>query len=95
MIPCPSALLVLLAAISLHRVAAGLLLITAFSAGLAVVLVGIGVAVASGTSLARRIPAVTRVRAVDGAVRLVPVASAVLISAAGLGLTVQALPGVL
>ena len=35
LLPCPSALVVLLAAISLHRVAFGLLLILAFSAGLA------------------------------------------------------------
>ena len=35
LLPCPSALVVLLAAISLHRVAYGLVLILAFSAGLA------------------------------------------------------------
>src|SRR5207237_365252 len=34
LLPCPSALVVLLAAISLHRIAFGLLLIVAFSAGL-------------------------------------------------------------
>jgi nickel/cobalt transporter (NicO) family protein len=95
LVPCPSALLVLLAAISLHRVAAGLLLIVAFSAGLALVLVGIGVAIASGTPLLRRLPKVARLRGITSAVRLVPVASALLISAAGLGLTVQALPGVI
>jgi nickel/cobalt exporter len=95
LVPCPSALLVLLAAVSLHRVAAGLLLIVAFSAGLALVLVGIGVAIASGTPLLRRLPAVARLRGINSAVRFVPVASALLISAAGLGLTVQALPGVI
>src|SRR5581483_10216825 len=41
-IPCPSALVVLLSAIAFHRVAFGLLLIVAFSAGLAATLVGIG-----------------------------------------------------
>ena len=44
LIPCPTALVVLLAAISLHRVAFGLVLIVAFSVGLAAVVSGIGLA---------------------------------------------------
>ena len=44
LLPCPSALVVLLAAISLHRVGFGLLLILAFSAGLALTITGIGLA---------------------------------------------------
>src|SRR5205823_2623766 len=43
-LPCPSALVVLLAAISLHRVAFGLVLIVAFSLGLALSITGIGLA---------------------------------------------------
>ena len=42
MIPCPAALVVLLSAFSLHRIAFGLFLITAFSVGLAAVLVTVG-----------------------------------------------------
>src|SRR5437868_5531204 len=42
LLPCPSALVVLLAAISLHRIAFGLILILAFSAGLALSITGIG-----------------------------------------------------
>ena len=42
LLPCPSALVVLLAAISLHRVAFGLLLIVAFSLGLALSITGVG-----------------------------------------------------
>jgi ABC-type nickel/cobalt efflux system permease component RcnA len=42
-LPCPSALVVLLGAISLHRVGLGLLLVVAFSVGLAAVLTGIGI----------------------------------------------------
>ena len=42
-LPCPSALVVLLSAISLQRIGFGLLLIVAFSLGLAVVLTSIGV----------------------------------------------------
>ena len=43
--PCPAALVVLLAAISLHRVGYGLALIVAFSIGLALVLTVLGIAV--------------------------------------------------
>lgn len=42
MIPCPAALVVLLSAVSLHRISFGLLLIVAFSIGLAAVLIAIG-----------------------------------------------------
>ncbi len=42
MIPCPSALVVLLSAIAFHQVGFGLVLIVAFSAGLAATLVSIG-----------------------------------------------------
>jgi high-affinity nickel-transport protein len=41
-VPCPAALVVLLSAFSLHRTGFGLFLITAFSLGLAVVLVAVG-----------------------------------------------------
>ncbi|MDQ6942370.1 MAG: oligosaccharide flippase family protein [Candidatus Eremiobacteraeota bacterium] len=43
--PCPAALVVLLAAISLHRIGYGLALIVAFSVGLAMVLTVLGIAV--------------------------------------------------
>lgn len=42
-IPCPAALVVLLSAVALHRIAFGLLLIVAFSIGLASVLIAIGI----------------------------------------------------
>ena len=42
LIPCPSALVVLLSAIALHRVGFGLALIVAFSLGLALSITGIG-----------------------------------------------------
>ena len=41
-VPCPAALVVLLSAVSMNRLAFGLLLIVAFSAGLATVLIAIG-----------------------------------------------------
>jgi nickel/cobalt transporter (NicO) family protein len=48
LLPCPAALVVLLSAISLGRIGFGLLLIVAFSAGLALVLSGIGLIVLYG-----------------------------------------------
>jgi ABC-type nickel/cobalt efflux system permease component RcnA len=53
-LPCPSALVVLLGAISLHRVGLGLLLVVAFSIGLAAVLTGIGLAMVwAGRAMSR------------------------------------------
>jgi ABC-type nickel/cobalt efflux system permease component RcnA len=45
LVPCPSALVLLLTSVSLNRVGLGLILLTAFSAGLAVVLSAIGLIV--------------------------------------------------
>src|SRR5206468_11337625 len=55
LLPCPSALVVLLAAISLHRIGFGLLLIVAFSAGLALTITGIGLAAVPARSAFRRL----------------------------------------
>ncbi len=93
-IPCPSALVVLLAAISLHRIPFGILLIVAFSAGLAVTLTGIGMALAGGLPLLLRIRGAGSHRLMSQTARLVPIASALVVIIAGLGLTVQAIPGV-
>jgi nickel/cobalt transporter (NicO) family protein len=88
LLPCPSALVVLLAAISLHRVAFGLLLIVAFSAGLALSITGVGLAAV----LAKRLFART---SFDGrVVGLLPAVSALVILVAGLAMTVRALPKV-
>jgi nickel/cobalt transporter (NicO) family protein len=85
-LPCPSALVVLLAAISLHRVAFGMVLIVAFSLGLALSITGIGLAAV----LAKR-----AVRSVDGVlIRALPAVSAAVILVAGLAMTVRALPKV-
>jgi ABC-type nickel/cobalt efflux system permease component RcnA len=45
LVPCPSALVLLLTSVSLGRVGLGLTLLVAFSAGLAMVLTGVGLAV--------------------------------------------------
>lgn len=90
LLPCPSALVVLLSAIALHRVAFGLLLIVAFSIGLASVLVAIGLLLVYARGLLERF-------SVGGgaATRLLPVVSAFLIMIAGLVITIQALPRLL
>jgi ABC-type nickel/cobalt efflux system permease component RcnA len=88
LLPCPSALVVLLAAISLHRVAFGLILILAFSAGLALSITGIGLVAV----LARR--AFRRLSFEGPAMRLLPAASALVILATGLAMTVHAVPKV-
>ncbi|TMM25982.1 MAG: high-affinity nickel-transporter [Actinobacteria bacterium] len=88
LLPCPSALVVLLAAISLHRVAFGLVLILAFSTGLALSITGIGLVAVLARSVFRR-------RSFDGKlIRLLPAASALVILAAGLAMTARALPKV-
>ena len=85
LIPCPSALVVLLAAVSQHEVALGLLLITAFSLGLAGTLTGLGLAVVRAR---RFLPSAGRLATV------LPAASALLIVAVGCVLTARAVPGV-
>ena len=89
LLPCPSALVVLLSAIALHRIGLGLALIVAFSLGLAATITAIGlVAVLARRTLGRL--------SLDGPlVRALPAASAALILAVGLVITVRALPGVL
>jgi nickel/cobalt exporter len=88
LLPCPSALVVLLAAISQHEVALGMLLIVAFSVGLAGTLTALGVAVVHAR---RFVP--PRI-ATSRAAALMPAASAALIMALGLLLAARAVPGV-
>lgn len=86
LLPCPSALVVLLAAISIHRVAFGLLLIVAFSAGLALSITGIGLVAV----LAKR--AFNRVGFDGRLVGLLPALSALVILVAGVAMTARAVP---
>lgn len=89
-VPCPSALVVLLAAVSLHRVGFGLALIVAFSAGLALTLTGVGLAVAGGRSKLHRIPWRPPAGLTRRVGRLAPVASALVVTMAGAAMAVQA-----
>ncbi len=70
-------------------------LIVAFSAGLALVLTGIGLALAGGLPFVQRVSARWRPSVARQGVRLAPVASAAIVTLAGAGLTAQALGTVL
>ncbi len=84
-LPCPSALVVLLAAISLHRVGYGLLLVLAFSIGLASVLTVIGLAFVYAGRLLKSHGALSRLS------KVLPIVSAFVITCAGLAISYQAL----
>jgi ABC-type nickel/cobalt efflux system permease component RcnA len=85
-VPCPAALVVLLSAISLHRVAFGLYLIVAFSLGLAAVLISIGMITVYARRMLSRLPS-------EGPLinRWLPAASATVITCLGIGIAAQAL----
>jgi nickel/cobalt exporter len=85
LIPCPSALVVLLGAVAQHQVGLGLVLITAFSLGLAATLTGLGILVVR----AARVPLPPRAAAV------IPALSAALIVLVGIVMTAKALPPVI
>jgi len=85
LLPCPSALVVLLSAIALQRVALGRLLIVAFSVGLAGVLTGIGMLLVYARRLFDHVPTDGRL------LRALPVTSAAIAMLAGLGITLQAI----
>jgi ABC-type nickel/cobalt efflux system permease component RcnA len=90
-VPCPAALVVLLSAVAMGRVGFGLLLIVAFSVGLAAVLITIGLLVVFARRLAARFG---RIGAEGPLVRRwLPITSAAVITVSGLVITVQALSG--
>jgi nickel/cobalt exporter len=85
-LPCPSALVVMLGAIALHRAAFGLALVVAFSLGLALTLTTIGVLVVYAGRLMQRVP-----DRGGRVVRWIPAFSAAVITTLGIGLTIRAL----
>ncbi|MEH2046154.1 nickel/cobalt transporter [Nostoc sp.] len=85
LLPCPSALVVLLSAIAMGRVGFGLALVSAFSLGLAAVLTGIGLMLVYAKNQFEHLPLqIPRIK-------MLPVASALCITLIGLGITSQAL----
>jgi nickel/cobalt exporter len=93
LIPCPSALVVLLGAIAQHQIGLGMLLIVAFSLGLAGTLTGLGLAVVYARRLLPR-PQGSGGTALARVAVILPALSAGLIVGVGCLLTVNALPGV-
>jgi ABC-type nickel/cobalt efflux system permease component RcnA len=87
-VPCPAALVVLLSALSLRRVGFGLLLIVAFSLGLALVLIAIGMLMV----YARRLMSGFREES-PLLTRWLPLTSSAVITVIGVAIAVQALTG--
>ena len=85
LIPCPSALVVMLGAIALNRIGFGLILVIAFSLGLAAALTAIGVMFIYAGRLFERFPSQGRV------IQLLPALSALFVSVIGVGITLKAL----
>ena len=91
LIPCPSALVVLLGAVAQHQIGLGMVLIVAFSAGLAATLTGLGLLVVAAGRVSTRLSGARAGRVLT----VLPALSAVAIVAVGLALTAQAVPKVL
>jgi nickel/cobalt transporter (NicO) family protein len=85
-VPCPAALVVLLSAVSMQRIGFGLLLIVAFSVGLAVVLITIGLLMVSARQFMSRFQVNSRLTT-----RWLPLTSSAFILVFGIALAVQAL----
>ncbi|MGZ4280259.1 MAG: nickel/cobalt transporter [Solirubrobacteraceae bacterium] len=91
LIPCPSALVVLLGAVAQHQIGLGMVLIVAFSAGLAATLTGLGLLVVAAGRVSTRLSGARAGRILT----VLPALSAIAIVAVGLALTAQAVPKVL
>lgn len=85
LIPCPSALVLLLGAISLDRLELGMILVISFSMGLAAVLTAIGLLLVYARRFFERQSFIPRVP------RILPVASAFAVSIAGLAIVYESL----
>lgn len=84
-VPCPGALVILLLAVALHRIAFGLLLLVAFSVGLAAILIAIGILIVKARPLVDRFSG-------DGRwIQRLPIASAVVIIVVGCAITLRTL----
>ena len=96
LLPCPTALVILLAAVSFHNVVLGMALVGAFSVGLAAVLTGVGLALVWGRGMLHRSPralGIARSRLVGLGTRYLPAASAGTIALAGVLIAVRSILG--
>jgi nickel/cobalt transporter (NicO) family protein len=80
-VPCPSALFLLLSAISLHQAIYGMVLISAFSIGLAGIMVGLGLVAVYARQWLEKIPSL------DALQRYLPIASSIVMIAVGFALS--------
>jgi ABC-type nickel/cobalt efflux system permease component RcnA len=85
LVPCPSALVVMLGAVALGRTAFGLVLVVAFSVGLAATLTAVGLVALHAHRLLDRVPSSRPL------FQWIPVASALMVTLLGVTLTVRAL----
>ena len=81
LIPCPSALVMLLSAVALHQISYGLFLVGGFSLGLASVLVSLGVVAIYARQWLERLPQT------DQVLQKLSILSAIVIMVIGFGLT--------
>jgi len=86
LVPCPAALVLLLGMVGLGQTARGLLLVTGFSLGLAVTLVGMGVLLIYAKKLSYRLPARNRFLQEQ-----LPVASAAVVALVGVAIALRSL----
>lgn len=84
-VPCPSAVVVLVAAIALHRILFGLALIVFFSVGLATVLIGIGILMVSAKWV------FDRLQNHGNAIRWLQIVSPVLVILLGIAILIRGL----
>jgi len=84
MVPCPSALVVLLSMVAIGQAGFGLVLVSAFSLGLAGTLTMLGVLLVNARRLFERVPTQFRFA------RVLPAMSALFITLLGLGISAQA-----
>ncbi len=81
LVPCPDAIAILLVAVAINRILLGLALIVSFSLGLAVILIVIGLLMVSSRRLFDRFSFLDKVAPV------MPIVSALIVLALGIGLT--------
>ena len=84
LVPCPEALGIMIVAVGLNRIGLGLGLIVSFSVGLAAVLIGIGILLVRFRSLVERFG-----RADGRWATSLPLGSAVIVTALGVGITLR------
>jgi ABC-type nickel/cobalt efflux system permease component RcnA len=85
LLPCPSALVVMLGAVALNKIGFGLILVLAFSLGLAGALTAIGLLFIYAGKLFERFPVSGKI------INALPVFSALFVSAIGVGIMLKAL----